>query len=126
MAYYYATISLIDRQMGRLIALLKQKRLYDSTLIVFTADHGEYLGFHHMLLKSNHMYDPLAKVPLLIKWPGNRHGGQVSERLVSNIDLAPTLCRAAGLAAGRRMRGEDLGAEGPNREIVFCEAGANR
>ena len=96
-AYYYANISLIDHQVGRLIALLKQKHLYDNTLIVFTADHGEYMGFHHMILKANHMYDPLAKVPLLVKWPGSRRAGMVSERLVSNIDLAPTLCRAAGL-----------------------------
>ena len=123
MAYYYANISLIDRQVGRLIALLKEKRLYDNTLIVFTADHGEYMGFHHMILKANHMYDPLVKVPLLIKWPDSRRAGAVSERLVSNIDLAPTLCRAAGLCPDAGMHGEDLWADGPNRQIVFCEQG---
>lgn len=52
MAYYYATISQIDHHVGRLIAVLKEKRLYDNTLIVFTADHGEYLGHHHLLLKA--------------------------------------------------------------------------
>ena len=72
MAYYYATISQIDHHVGRLIALLKEKGLYDNTLIVFTADHGEYLGYHHLLLKGNHMYDPLVKVPLVIKWPDGR------------------------------------------------------
>jgi arylsulfatase A-like enzyme len=123
MAYYYANISLIDQQVGWLIALLKEKRLYDNTLVVFTADHGEYMGFHHMTLKANHMYDPLAKVPLLVKWPGGRRAGTVSERLVSNIDLAPTLCRAAGLCPDAGMHGEDLGADGPNRRIVFCEQG---
>lgn len=125
MAYYYGTISQIDFQVGRMVALLKEKGLYDKTLIVFTSDHGEYLGFHHMLLKSNHMYDPLVKVPLLIKWPGGRRAGEVSDRLVSNIDLAPTLCRAAGLQPAEAMRGEDLGEGGPGREIVFCEAGPN-
>ena len=123
MAYYYANISLIDHQVGRLIALLKAKHLYDNTLIVFTADHGEYMGFHHMILKANHMYDPLVKVPLLIKWPGGRRAGTVSERLVSNVDLAPTLCRAAGLCPDAEMHGEDLAADGPNRQIVFCEQG---
>jgi arylsulfatase len=125
MAYYYATISQIDHHVGRLTALLKERGLYDGTLIVFTADHGEYLGYHHMLLKGNHMYDPLVKVPLVIKWPGQRRAGQVSERLVSNIDLAPTLCRAAGLTPSAEMPGEDLGADLPGREIVFCEYGPN-
>jgi arylsulfatase A-like enzyme len=126
MAYYYATISQIDHHVGRLTASLKERGLYDGTLIVFTADHGEYLGCHHMLLKGNHIYDPLVKVPLVIKWPAQRHAGQISERLVSNIDLAPTLCRAAGLTPPAEMPGEDLGAELPGREIVFCESGGNQ
>lgn len=123
MAYYYASISQIDRQVGRFVTLLKDKGLYDKTLVVFTADHGEYLGFHHMLLKSNHMYDPLVKVPLIVKWPDRRRAGTVSQRLVSNIDLAPTLCRAAGLPPAAEMSGEDLNSERARREIVFCEAG---
>ena len=45
---------------------------------------------------------------------------------MSNVDLAPTLCRAAGLLPSAEMRGEDLGAEAPGREIVFCESGPNR
>lgn len=123
MAYYYATITQIDYHLGRMIGLLKEKGLYQNTLIVFTADHGEYLGSHHMLLKANHMYDPLVKVPLVIKWPGGRHAGTVSRRLVSNIDVAPTLCRAAGLRPAAEMHGEDLGADGPGREVIFCEYG---
>jgi arylsulfatase len=126
MAYYYATISQIDHNVGRLIALLKERGLYDNTLIVFTGDHGEYLGYHHMLLKGNQMYDPLVKVPLVIKWPGGRGAGAVAPRLVSNIDLAPTLCRAAGLQPASSMCGEDLGQEAPGRDIVFCEAGPAR
>ena len=123
MAYYYATISQIDHHVGRLIALLKEKGLYDNTLIVFTSDHGEFLGFHHMLLKGNELYDPLVKVPLVIKWPGSRGAGTVSQRLVSNIDLAPSLCRAANLQPAGEMGGEDLGSESAGREIIFCEAG---
>jgi len=123
MAYYYASISQIDHQVGRLIALLKEKGLYDSAMIVYTADHGEYLGYHHMLLKGNYMYDPLVKVPLVIKWPGGRSAGTVSHRLASGVDLAPTLCRAAGLRPASGMRGEDLGSETPTRDVVFCESG---
>ncbi|NQT12898.1 MAG: sulfatase-like hydrolase/transferase, partial [Planctomycetes bacterium] len=126
MAYYYATISQIDHHVGRMVGLLRQKGLYDDTLIVYTADHGDYMGHHHMLLKGNYMYDPLVKVPLVVKWPGSRHAGTVSERLVSNIDVAPTLCRAAGCRAGEGMHGRDLGVEGPGHALVFAEARGGR
>jgi arylsulfatase A-like enzyme len=126
MAYYYSTISQIDHNVGRLMAALKAAGLYDRTLIVFTADHGDYMGYHHMILKGNHVYDPLVKVPLVIKWPDQRRAGQTSQRLVSNIDLAPTLCRAANLTPSTDMHGEDLGTETPGREIVFCESGRNQ
>jgi arylsulfatase A-like enzyme len=76
-----------------------------------------------MLLKGNHMYDPLVKVPLVIKWPGGRSAGTVCQRLVSNIDVASTLCRAAGLRPTAEMRGEDLGVNAPGRETIFCESG---
>jgi arylsulfatase A-like enzyme len=121
-AYYYATISEIDFQVGRMISVLKKKGLYDSTLIVFTADHGEYLGFHHLLLKNNQIYDPLAKVPLIIRSPGARLAGSVSDALVSNTDLAPTVLHAAGLGPSAAMKGRDLLAPSAGRDIVFCEA----
>ena len=126
MAYYYATISQIDHHVGRMIAQLKSKGLYDNTLIVYTADHGEYLGFHHMLLKGNYMYDPLVKVPLIIKWPGGKRAGTVTKQLVSNIDLAPTLCRAAGRPPAPEMHGNDLATNTTGHELIFAESRAGR
>ena len=126
MAYYYATISQIDHHVGRMIKLLKQKGLYDDTLIVFTADHGDYMGFHHMLLKSNYMYDPVVKVPLIIKWPANNRAGEVSQRLVNNIDLAPTLCRAAGCKPAETMHGGALQDKNTGRELIFAEVQGGR
>ncbi len=120
-AYYYATISHIDHQVGRMIGLLERRDLYDKTLIVYTADHGELLGFHHMLLKGGPLYDPLAKVPLLIKFPGNRDGGAVRENLVNNIDVAPTLLRQAGVDVPADMAGLDLADASADREMVFSE-----
>lgn len=122
MARYYANISQIDFQVGRMLDLLKRKGLYDNTLIIFTADHGEYLGFHHMILKSNHMYDPLAKVPLIVRYPHARSAGTVSDALVSNTDVAPTILRAAGLRPAATMKGLDLADPSLHREIVFCES----
>lgn len=120
-AFYYASLSELDAQIGRMIQVLKARGLYDSTLIIFTSDHGEYLGFHHLLLKGNHMYDPLAKVPLIIKYPHGRAAGSVRDALVSNIDLAPTILKVAGLDVPPAMRGLNLAEPAAAREIVFCE-----
>ncbi|HEY2934617.1 MAG TPA: sulfatase-like hydrolase/transferase [Acidobacteriota bacterium] len=125
MAYYYAAISQLDAQVGKMLDSLKRKGLYEKTLIVYTADHGEYLGFHHMLLKSNHMYDPLIKVPLIIKYPQNRLAGAVSGILVSSIDVTATILREAALEPAPEMKGRSLYSGGLSREagrdLVFAE-----
>ena len=123
MAYYYATISQIDHHVGRMIDLLKQKGLYDNTLVVYTSDHGDYLGFHHLLLKGNHMYDPVMRIPLIVKYPGQRGAGQSTTALSSNIDMAPTLMARAGCDVPETMAGRDLEERPGGREAVFAEAG---
>ncbi|MFW6133473.1 MAG: sulfatase [Planctomycetota bacterium] len=131
MAMYYATISHVDHQVGRMVQALRDAGLYDRTMIVFTADHGEYLGFHHMLLKGGTMYDPLVKVPLIVKWPGGRAAAEGAPRgrceaLVSNVDLAPTILAAVGAEPAGPMAGIDLAAEPHGRDAVFCEQGRGR
>ncbi len=126
MAYYYATISQIDHHVGRMVRLLKRKGIYDDTLIVFTADHGDFMGFHHMLLKGNYMYDPVVKVPLIIKWPGSRRAGTVSQQMVNNIDLAPTFCRAAGCEPASSMHGRLLQDESGGHDLIFAESNGGR
>src|SRR6185369_7116533 len=120
-AYYYASISEIDHRVGRMVALLKSKGLYENTAIIFTSDHGEYLGFHHQLLKSGQMYDPLAKVPLIVKLPGNREAGSVTDKLVSNIDVGPTVLNIARCKVPPGMKGLDLTNPAAVRDTVFCE-----
>ncbi|HEY65622.1 MAG TPA: sulfatase-like hydrolase/transferase [Caldilineae bacterium] len=120
-AYYYATISHIDHHIGRMIELLKRKGLYDDTMIIFTSDHGDYMGFHHMILKGGHMYDPLMRVPLLIKFPGNQGAGTTRDTLVSLIDLAPTILRQAHIEPPACMRGLDLADPTADRPMIFAE-----
>jgi arylsulfatase len=119
-AYYYATITQIDFHVGRMIEVLKKRGMYDNTTIVFTSDHGEHLGFHHMLLKGGHLYDSIAKVPLIIKYPNSQNPGTSTDRLVSNIDIAPTLLSLAGLKTPKAMHGLNL-LDNKNREVVFVE-----
>ncbi|MDZ4860091.1 MAG: sulfatase-like hydrolase/transferase [Candidatus Hydrogenedentes bacterium] len=123
MAYYYATIEQIDRQVGEMIAVLKRKGLYENTMIVYLSDHGEYMGHHHMLLKGNYMYDALARVPLIIRYPRGAHGGEVRDGLVSLIDLAPTVLRQADCVPGAQMHGINLVSETKGRDTIFAASG---
>lgn len=124
-ALYYASLSELDAQIGRMVRVLKAKGLYDSTLILFTSDHGEYLGFHHLLLKGNHLYDPLPKVPLIIQYLRGLATGSVRDELVNTIDVAPTILKAAGLNIPPGMRGLNLADPAVAREVVFCETRAH-
>jgi arylsulfatase A-like enzyme len=121
MAHYYATISQIDHHVGRLIEALQARDLYEETLIVFTSDHGEFMGYHHMILKGGPMYEPLVHVPLLVKFPGSAGGGEKRETLASLIDLAPTLLRQADLAPPAGMNGLNLADPAAGRSMVFAE-----
>ncbi|RKY12407.1 MAG: hypothetical protein DRP65_01360 [Planctomycetota bacterium] len=121
-AYYYATITHIDFHVGRMIDSLKKRGMYDDTIIIFTSDHGEHMGFHHMLLKGGHAYDSIARVPLIIKYPNSNRAGTSTDRLVSNVDIAPTILKLAGLKKPKAMQGLNL-LGNKNREIVFVESG---
>jgi arylsulfatase A-like enzyme len=121
MAHYYATITQLDHEVGRMLDLLRERGLYDDTLIVFTADHGEYLGFHHLLLKDGPMYDPVVQVPLLVKFPGRQRAGETSDALVSLIDVAPTVLSACGPAPGTPLPGSDLTDPAAGHDCVFAE-----
>jgi len=126
MAMYYATISQIDHHVGRILDLLAERGLYDDTMIIYTADHGDYMGFHHMILKGGLMYDPLVKVPLIVKYPGGSSAAATGDALVSNLDLAPTILARAGCEPAETMAGLDLAARPQGRELIFAEGWRNR
>ncbi|MGP3963885.1 sulfatase-like hydrolase/transferase [Nonomuraea sp. 3N208] len=121
MAHYYATITQLDHQVGLMLDLLRERGLYDDTLIFFTADHGEYLGFHHLLLKDGPMYDPVVKVPLLVKFPGGRRRGDVADALVSLVDVAPTILASCGVQPASPLPGRDLADPVAGHDCVFAE-----
>ena len=119
MAYYYALISQIDFEVGEMIKLLKQKGLYENTLIIFTSDHGEHMGYHHQILKGGEMFESIMRIPLIIKYPANKKSGTTNRELVSNIDIAPTILLQTGIKPPRRMSGIDLFQDKIGREIIF-------
>jgi arylsulfatase len=95
-AYYYACISFIDKQVGRIIESLESTGQLDRTLIVFSSDHGEYLGDYGCFGKRG-MHDASARIPMIIRWPDGSHSGTRPDTPVSLVDLAPTVLEAAGI-----------------------------
>ncbi len=99
----------------------------EDTLVVFSSDHGEGMGMHQTVLKS-FLYDEAARVPLMASWPGHVEEGRRDRvRLVSGLDVLPTLCDFAGIPAPPKMRGRSLRPllEGRNvewREFVVSES----
>lgn len=120
MAKYYATITQIDDNVGELISILKRKGCYDNTVIIYTSDHGDYMGYHHMLLKGNYLYEPLAKIPLIIKYP-NQKEGIVDDSLSENVDLASTILELCGISAPCSMSGNSLLDKTRKRDYAFSE-----
>jgi choline-sulfatase len=127
-SYYYATITLVDEWIGKIIETLKETGLYDNTIIVFSSDHGDAQGDHNMLEKS-FFYESMVRVPLLIHCP-TRFAPGVSKEFVQSTDIAPTLLSLAGLKVPERMDGKDLSpllnqASGwKSRDAVFSEGTA--
>ncbi|MBL8330913.1 MAG: sulfatase-like hydrolase/transferase [Rubrivivax sp.] len=95
-ANYYGMVSLIDHNLGRILSTLDELRLADETLVVFSSDHGEWLGDHGLLLKGPMFYEGLLRVGLLMRGPGIP-AGQVVHEPVSTVDLAATFGDWAGV-----------------------------
>ncbi len=104
--YYYASITQIDSGIKELIDVLKRKNLYETTQIIFSADHGDFLGFHHLALKQNHMYDPLLAIPLMIKYPG-KEPGHCSD-LSDNTQVASEIISSLGIETRGLGNSKDL------------------
>ncbi len=89
-ASYFAYCSLIDAQVGRILAVLEELGQSDDTIVVFCSDHGDLMGAHRMMLKGIPSFEETYRVPLIMKGPGIGSGRQV-DRVVSLLDVAPTL-----------------------------------
>ncbi|MBI1336073.1 MAG: sulfatase-like hydrolase/transferase [Phycisphaera sp.] len=95
-AHYYACISFVDYQVGRLLDALDATGQRDNTLILFSSDHGELLGDFNSFGKRS-MHDACARVPMLASLPGRFEGGRRCHKPVSLVDIMPTFLAAAGV-----------------------------
>lgn len=104
---YLACIASVDENVGRLLNHLDATGLAKNTLVVYTSDQGFFLG-EHGLYDKRLMYEPSLQMPLLVRWPGVIEAGRVEDRIVLNLDFAPSLLDAARLVAPPRMQGRSM------------------
>jgi choline-sulfatase len=104
---YYAAVSFVDAQIGRLLAELDRAALRDETIVVLWGDHGWKLGEHGSWCKQTN-YELDVRVPLILHAPRARSNGRTSTALVEFIDIYPTLCELAGLQLPKHLQGESL------------------
>jgi arylsulfatase A-like enzyme len=107
-APYDGEVAAVDAAVGRLLAGLRQKKLYENTVLAVAADHGESLGEHGEDTHGVFLYDATIHVPALLRLPGAAQGGRRVQARVSLVDLAPTLLEAVGLAVPAGMQGRSL------------------
>ncbi|MBI1902080.1 MAG: sulfatase-like hydrolase/transferase [Planctomycetia bacterium] len=137
---YYASISSVDRNLGRLLGALDELKLFENTLVVFTSDHGYNEGRHYLQTKGNsrwiaggvtgptrpNMFDTSIRVPLLVRWPGVVKPGSQIDATVVNVDMFRTVlsalkaplpenCAAHGVDWSPLLRGESI----ERREAIF-------
>ncbi|MFW6163553.1 MAG: sulfatase, partial [Planctomycetota bacterium] len=109
-AYYLALVSHIDDCVGQILATLDECGLADDTLVVFTSDHGEYLGDHGRIGKGMPGQDVITRVVLLMRYPGRFPAGKVVEDMVEAVDWTPTMLHYAAVQAPRCVQGRSLAA----------------
>lgn len=126
---YYGSVSFIDEQIGRIFAVLEQRGMLENTLILYTTDHGDMLGDHHLWRKT-YAYEASARIPMLLRWPEGlvaARRGQVLRQPVELRDVLPTFLDAAGVPIeerrfdGRSMLNLARGKTEGWREVIDLE-----
>lgn len=104
---YMSVIASVDESVGRVLDYLDKNGLTDNTMIVYTSDQGFYMGEHGWFDKR-FMYEESLRTPLIVSYPGHTKPGSVCNRLVQNIDYAPTFLALAGVSQPKDMPGRSL------------------
>ena len=112
MANYYGMISHVDHEVGRLLAYLETSGLGEDTYVIFTSDHGDFLGDHGLCLKGPMAYEGVIRVNMIVNGPGVREGTRL-DTLASTLDLSETFLELAGIGGVGDAQGQSLAS-------VFC------
>jgi arylsulfatase A-like enzyme len=129
MACYYALCTMVDDQLGRLLARITAAGQLENTIVVYTTDHGDLMGAHRLLLKGVPGFEEVYRVPMIVSWPARIPGGQVIDDLAQSHDIAETIAQLTG--HGLDGHAVDLlprltGTGGPARQTAFAELHGQR
>lgn len=129
---YYRLVEAVDAEIGKIVDVLDSRKLWDNTVVIFTADHGDGEGAHHWNQKTA-LYEEVVSVPLIVCLPGGINAGKSSSILVNNgIDMMPSVCELAGavMPAGRFGESFVSAAEHPDdvkgRAYIVTETNFNQ
>jgi arylsulfatase A-like enzyme len=122
-ALYDGGIRYTDDLVGKLLQILRDKRLLEDTLLVILSDHGEEFWDHGSVMHGHTVYQELLRVPLVMRLPDARYGGRRVSDLVRLLDVAPTVLELAGLQRPDTFQGRSLldvldGPDAPPRTVV--------
>ncbi len=106
-ANYYAAITALDLQLGRILDFLDETGLVEDTIVVFTSDHGDML-WSQGRMKKQLPWEESINIPFLIRWPGQIQAGTTSEHLFGVIDHLPTLLSLCSIKASAQLQGIDM------------------
>jgi arylsulfatase A-like enzyme len=126
--HFYAMVTHLDQNVGRIIAALEQAGVWERTIFVMTSDHGDFLGDHNITSKSDRPYDGAMRIPLIFRGPGVPRG-KPSDELVEVVDVMPTLVEMLGLeqTAGNQGRSlVPLMQGGPGRSEIYMQGMRNK
>jgi arylsulfatase A-like enzyme len=120
-ANLYSSIKTVDRGIGRILETLRKCSFFEDTIVIFTVDHGPALPRAKCTL-----YDPGIRTALIISWPGKIKEGRRQKKLLSNIDLFPTILDLSGIPIPEQIQGHSfrnllLNKKYDEREYIFCE-----
>ncbi|MCA9836164.1 MAG: sulfatase-like hydrolase/transferase [Trueperaceae bacterium] len=126
MAVYYGMISFMDKEIGRILDKLDELGIADNTIVVFSTDHGHFIGQHGLIAKGPFHYEDMLKLPFIVRWPGQVPANTSSDALQSLVDLAPTFLSASGQKVPGEMQGVNQlgvwqGSEEQARDYILCE-----
>jgi tetratricopeptide (TPR) repeat protein len=127
LSLYAGEIAYTDHCIGQVLKRLKELKLYDSTLIIITGDHGEMLWEHGEPAHAYFIYQSAIKVPMIFKLPGKNKSRQI-ETIVGLVDIVPTVCKLLDVEIPGQVHGKDLSGyfrqnitNDPDR-VLFCES----
>lgn len=104
---YYACVSMVDAQVGRLLSALDDLGIAENTIVVFWSDHGYHLGEHDGIWQKRTLFEQAARAPLIVYAPGQKGQGPC-DRIVEFVDIYPTITDLAGIDAPENLAGRSL------------------